>query len=91
MNTAELIQLICDHGFSDEQPHTCMHTGNPMRAFYAPNDEYRETAVYIDKKTGEVEVDIATSCSFLSRQDEACFDDEFKQALKEAQADIAAQ
>lgn len=62
--------LFAAHGFTVEDVHVCLYTGNGMRSFYRPNDPYGDTGCYIDMATGEVEIDIAGGCEFFGPADD---------------------
>lgn len=80
-------QLFAQYGFTQEAPHTCNYTGNLMRMFTSPTDEYGESACYIDTVTGQLEVDVATTGHFFDSVD----DPELIVALEAARADVVDQ
>lgn len=80
----DIAAIFAKFGFTVKTAHTCTGSGEAMRAFFAPGDEYRETACYVYIESGEVEIDVATSCEYFGEPD----GDDFYDALRAAQADI---
>ncbi len=83
----DIKERFAQYGFTVESPHICLHTGNAMRAFHAPNDPYEETGCFLDTVTGEVEIDIGTNSCYFGKPDGP----KFISALEAAQKDIAEQ
>lgn len=82
-----LIDMIRSYGFTEVHPHNCIDTSRPMRAFFFPNDPYKDTGCYVDTVSGELEIDIDTSVAFVGDPNKSEMDI-IKLVLEQATASV---